>query len=155
MTRMNTAWQPRHSRLVMLLLVLGGMGLAVALTLMGLSENVTFFYAPTALKAEATQLIEQQKNIRIGGMVEKGSVKHSGEKGLEIVFTITDLKETMAVHYTGILPDLFRDGQGVIAEGKLVSIDRFDAHTLLAKHDEKYMPPEIARALEKNGGEKK
>ncbi len=146
----SNGWQAKHTRLALLLSVTAGIALAVGLTLMGLSQNVTYFYSPTDVLASQEKLLKEQKHIRIGGMVEMGSIKHAADKKTTITFVVTDLKETLVVHYTGIAPDLFRDGQGVVAEGKLTAPGEFTATTLLAKHDEKYMPPEVAKALEKN-----
>jgi cytochrome c-type biogenesis protein CcmE len=150
------SWQPRHTRLVIILTVLLCAGAAAALTLAGLSQKVTYYYSPSDIKAKAMGLLVEKKNIRLGGLVEEGSIKREGEKGLDLTFTVTDLKETMRVVYHGIPPDLFRDRQGVVAEGYIQDADTFIAHTLLAKHDENYMPPEVAKSLKKNGaGEEK
>ncbi len=151
---MTGAWQAKHTRLALILSVTAGIGLAVALTLIGLSQNVTYFYAPTDILASQEKLLKEQKHIRIGGLVERGSIKHAQDKKATITFVVTDLKENVLVRYTGITPDLFRDGQGVVAEGTLTAPGEFTATTLLAKHDEKYMPPEVAKALEKNAPEK-
>ncbi|MDX1921935.1 MAG: cytochrome c maturation protein CcmE [Alphaproteobacteria bacterium] len=147
---MSRSWQAKHTRLALILSITAGIGLAVALTLMGLSQNVTYFYAPADVLAAQETLLKEQKHIRIGGLVEQGSIKHAQDQNATITFVVTDLKETLRVRYTGITPDLFRDGQGVVAEGKLTAPGEFTATTLLAKHDEKYMPPEVAKALEKN-----
>ncbi|NDE90360.1 MAG: cytochrome c maturation protein CcmE [Alphaproteobacteria bacterium] len=143
-------WQARHTRLVLILSITVGIALAVGLTLMGLSQNVTYFYAPTDIVAAQEKLLKEQKPIRLGGLVEKGSIVHGKRDATEITFVVTDLKETVTVHYKGITPDLFREGQGVVAQGTLSAPGEFTATMLLAKHDEKYMPPEVAKALEKN-----
>lgn len=143
-------WQARHTRLVLVLAVTAGIALAVGLTLMGLSQNVTYFYTPSDVMAAQDSLLHEHKVIRIGGLVEKGSIQHAPDDALSITFTVTDLKETLPVRYKGIVPDLFRDGQGVVAQGRLTAPFEFTADTLLAKHDEKYMPPEVAKALKKN-----
>ncbi len=140
-------WQPRHTRLLLVALALASAGIAAALVLAGLSQKVTYFYAPADIAAKSEQLLAEGKNIRLGGMVEKGSVK---KDGLLLRFRVTDFAETLEVSYEGQPPDLFREGQGVVAEGVLQDAGHFKAHTLLAKHDEKYMPPEVARSL-KNG----
>lgn len=147
---MSNSWQPRHTRLAIILCVVAGLAGAVALTLAGLSQNVTYFYAPSDVLAAQDKLLNEHKTIRVGGLVEVGSIQHDATHPLNITFTITDLKETLRINYSGIVPDLFRDGQGVVAEGKLSAAGVFTADTLLAKHDEKYMPPEVAKALDKN-----
>ncbi len=147
---MSGSWQPRHTRLALIVNVLAGIALAVGLTLTGLSQNVTYFYAPSDVLAAQEQLLKEQKTIRIGGLVEKGSIQHDAQNPLAIIFTVTDLKETLKVRYSGIVPDLFRDGQGVVAEGRMTAPGVFTAEILLAKHDEKYMPPQVAKALDKN-----
>lgn len=146
---MNKDWQPRHTRLALILSVTAGIALAITLVLLGLSQNVTYFYAPTDVLAAEDKLLAEAKTIRIGGLVEKGSIERDAHKPLDIMFTVTDLKETLKVRYSGIVPDLFRDGQGVVAEGRLTAKGEFTAETLLAKHDEKYMPPQVAKALSK------
>ena len=143
-------WQPRHTRLLLILMALFAAALAIALTLKALEQKVTYFYTPSEIKIQKTRLIAEQKNIRLGGLVVKGSIRRDGKGGLDLLFTVTDLKERLRVRYHGLAPDLFRDGQGVVAEGKLLNGGIFEAHTLLAKHDEKYMPPEIARKIENN-----
>ena len=147
---MSKDWQPRHTRLTLIICVVTGLSLAVYLVLMGLSQNVTYFYAPTDVLAAQDKLLLEHKTIRIGGLVEVGSIKRGKDTPLDITFTVTDLKETLQVNYSGIVPDLFRDGQGVVAEGKMTQPRVFTADTLLAKHDENYMPPEVAKALDKN-----
>lgn len=139
-------WQPRHTRMLLVVFALLCAGVAVALVLVGLKQNVTYFYAPADVAAKEAQLLAENKNIRLGGMVEKGSVVRDG---LKMEFVVTDYKDSVKVFYEGVPPDLFREGQGVIAEGHLLDAHRFSAHTLLAKHDEKYMPPEVAKALKK------
>lgn len=141
------SWQPRHTRLISIAVILLGVAVAAALTLAALTQKVTYFYTPSAIKEKMAQLLAEKKNIRLGGLVEKGSITRAGEKGLSLTFTVTDLKEKITVYYEGLTPDLFRDGQGVVAEGFLVRQTLFEAHTLLAKHDETYMPPEVAKAL--------
>ena len=131
----------------LVLLALGGLGGAVALVLMALEENIVFFYSPTELVEKD---IDPGRRLRIGGLVEEGSVVRGGADGL-IAFRVTDLSETVPVRYRGLLPDLFREGQGVVAEGMLGADGTFEASTILAKHDETYMPPEVAEALKKSG----
>ncbi len=135
-------------RLYLLLLSLGGVALAAGLAANAIFGNtLVFFYAPGELaKAE----IAPDARIRIGGLVEAGSL-HPGNDPAEISFRVTDLTAAIEVRYRGPLPDLFREGQGVVAEGRLDPAGFFAAETILAKHDENYMPPEIAEALKKSG----
>jgi cytochrome c-type biogenesis protein CcmE len=129
--------------------VIGGMtalGLAAALVLTAFNDNLVFFYSPTDLKTKPVG----DRRVRIGGLVEGQSVVREGA-GKTVAFKVTDGANTVAVTYTGTLPDLFREGQGVVAEGKLGKDGVFQAATVLAKHDEKYMPPEVAEALKKTG----
>jgi cytochrome c-type biogenesis protein CcmE len=130
------------------LLALGMMVLAggAALVLSAFSSNLVFFYSPSDLK---TQAIAVDRRVRVGGLVETGSVRRSSDS--RVAFRITDGKTDVAVVYRGILPDLFREGQGVVAEGKLAAGGVFDASTILAKHDERYMPREVVEALKKGG----
>lgn len=146
MTAEKKNWQPRHTRLLLVLGVLAGVGLAATLTLAALREQVTYFYSPSDLLEKRALLLQQDKNIRLGGLVESGSVK---QDGLALSFSVTDTMNSAVIHYRGLPPDLFREGQGVVAEGKLGADGGFTAHTLLAKHDEKYMPPEIAKSIKK------
>lgn len=135
----------KHQRLVFVgagLLSLGG---AVAFALWALQDKVTYFYAPSDLVQA-----HPAGSIRLGGLVADGSVARLAD-GLTMAFAVTDLKSQVPVRYTGIVPDLFREGQGVIAEGQFGPDGVFTARTLLAKHDENYMPPEVAAALKKNG----
>jgi len=111
-----------------------------------LEDSIVFFYSPSDV---AEKRIKPGQRIRLGGLVEEGSVKR-GEK-TTVQFTVTDTAKTISVMYTGVLPDLFREGQGVVTEGKLGSDGVFIADSVLAKHDENYMPPEVAEALKKQG----
>jgi len=133
---------------------LGALGLAAGLVLYALSDTITFFYTPTDVVEKGVQ---PGTRFRLGGLVADGSVVRG--QGEVVSFKVTDTKDTMPVTYVGILPDLFREGQGVIAEGTLDEGGNFKADTVLAKHDENYMPREIADALKKQGrwkeGEKK
>jgi cytochrome c-type biogenesis protein CcmE len=137
--------KPKRKRLWLLVGSLCVLGAATALVLWSLSDNLVFFYSPTQL---AEKHPGPERRLRIGGLVEQGSVKKDGP---EVRFLVTDLKKTVPVVYRGILPDLFREGQGVIAEGTLGADGVFTAREVLAKHDEKYMPPEVARALKESG----
>ena len=118
---------------------------AIALGLFAFQGAVVFFYSPTEFASEPPQVGER---VRVGGLVEPGSITQVGE---ETRFVVTDGVATVAVSYTGILPDLFREGQGVVAEGRLETPDAFVAEKILAKHDETYMPPEVAEALRESG----
>jgi cytochrome c-type biogenesis protein CcmE len=122
-----------------------GVGIAAALAMQAFRNNVMFFFDPTQIAAGEAP---QGERFRMGGMVEKGSVvKTAGT--LDIQFLVTDFKHTVPVKYSGILPDLFREGQGVVAHGRLQN-GTFVADEILAKHDEKYMPPEVAKSLKDN-----
>jgi cytochrome c-type biogenesis protein CcmE len=142
--------QPRHKRLIYVLLGALALACAVALVLVGLRENVTYFYTPSDVAEKSELLLKENKHFRLGGMVEKNSVHKSGKDGLTLAFVVSDMKQGLKVRYLGLPPDLFREGQGVVAEGRLEKPGLFIADTLLAKHDEKYMPPEIAKSMKKN-----
>lgn len=122
--------------------------LAVAslLVLFALRDTIVFFRTPSDV---ADQAIQPGQRFRLGGLVAEGSVKRG--QGTAIEFAVTDTLKTLQVRYTGMLPDLFREGQGVVAEGKLGADGTFVADTVLAKHDESYMPPEVAKALKERG----
>jgi cytochrome c-type biogenesis protein CcmE len=133
----------RRQRLYIVLFIVFGASIAAGLVFWALSENMNFFYAPAQVaRGEAPT----GKTIRIGGLVVPGSVKRS-ESGLEVEFRVTDNQSELLVAYQGILPDLFAEGQGVVAVGELLSSERFRAQQVLAKHDENYMPPEVHDAL--------
>jgi cytochrome c-type biogenesis protein CcmE len=134
---------PRRRRLVLVLGILAGVGIAGALALMAFRENVMFFFDPSQV---ASGEVRQGERFRLGGMVEKGSVVRA-PGSLEMQFVVTDFQRSVPVRYTGVLPDLFREGQGVVAHGRLGADGVFTADEVLAKHDEKYMPPEVARSL--------
>jgi cytochrome c-type biogenesis protein CcmE len=125
---------------------------ATALVLTAFNENLVFFYSPSDLagKAVGPKAIGPDRRIRIGGLVEPQSLRHRAD-GHGVDFRVTDGRTTVAVVYDGVLPDLFREGQGVVAEGRLRPDGVFAATSVLAKHDEKYMPPEVADALKKAG----
>ncbi len=125
--------------------------IAAALVLMAFEENIVFFYSPTELSRKLEQqLIPQNRRLRIGGLVEDGSVDREDD-GLTITFRVTDTVEVVPVRFRGLLPDLFREGQGVVAEGSMGSDGTFVATEVLAKHDETYMPKEVAEALKEAG----
>jgi cytochrome c-type biogenesis protein CcmE len=122
------------------------LALAVGLVLVALRDSIVFFYSPTEVTEKHPTLGQR---FRLGGLVEEGSVKRG--EGATIRFVITDKKSTLPVTYTGVLPDLFREGQGVVAEGVLEPGGVFKADSVLAKHDENYMPPEVAKKLKEQG----
>jgi len=137
----------RKRRLALSLLVLVGIGIAVAFALKAFNENLMFFFSASEVregKAPAT------RDFRLGGMVVNGSV-HRLADGLTVRFDVTDFAQTVTIQYTGILPDLFREGQGIIAKGRLRDDGIFHAAEVLAKHDEKYMPPEVAKTMKVPG----
>jgi cytochrome c-type biogenesis protein CcmE len=123
--------------------ILVGVGIATAFALQAFEKNMLYYYSPTQILAGEAP---DTRSIRVGGLVENGSVQR--EPGsLEVRFTLTDFANTVGVSYTGILPDLFREGQGIIARGKLTEDRLFVAEEVLAKHDENYMPPEVKESL--------
>ena len=125
--------------------------IAAALVLMAFEENIVFFYSPTELSRKLEQqLITPNRRLRIGGLVEDGSVGREDD-GVTITFRVTDTVEVVPVRFRGLLPDLFREGQGIVAEGSMGSDGTFIATEVLAKHDETYMPKEVAEALKKAG----
>ena len=134
----------RHKRIALIVGGLAGLGIAAALVLSAFQENLVFFYSPTQV---ANKEAPQGKSFRIGGLVEQGSLKR-GSDGLTVTFNVTDTAKVIPVTYSGILPDLFKEGKGVVAQGRLQPDGTFKAHEVLAKHDENYMPPEAAHALE-------
>jgi cytochrome c-type biogenesis protein CcmE len=135
----------RKKRLVLIVLMVAGVAVGVGFALKSLDENIMFFFTPAEVVAGKAP---QGRLFRMGGMVVEGSVSRPGE-GLTVQFDLTDNANNVTVRYTGILPDLFREGQGIIANGKLDANGAFIAQEVLAKHDENYMPPEIAEAMKK------
>lgn len=133
--------KPKHRRALGLAALVTSLSLAAGLVLYALRDNIIFFYSPTQVK---TMPPRPQQIIRVGGMVEKGSLKR---EGIGIRFTITDFENTLTISYEGIVPDLFQEGTGVVAQGILSDPNHLKAKTLLAKHDENYMPPEVAQVL--------
>jgi len=131
----------KRARLYGVLLLLLGVGAATALVLTALKDNVSYFRTPTEIVTGNYAERASGRGLRLGGMVEKDSVQHTGTM---VTFRVTDFSNTLAIRYEGLLPDLFREGQGVIAEGKMGPDGTFQADRILAKHDEKYMPPELA-----------
>jgi len=140
---LNAHHQRRMLWIAMTLLSAAG---ATALVLYALRQNINLFFTPTEV---AQQLAPHNAKIRLGGMVEKGSLKRLG--GLKMQFRVTDFAHTVTIEYSGILPDLFREGQGIVALGRWQKDKGFVAEQVLAKHDEKYMPPEVKHALDKAG----
>jgi cytochrome c-type biogenesis protein CcmE len=134
----------RKRRLSLILLMLLGVGLAAGFALYALQQNINLFFTPTQVLAG-----EAPKNqpFRLGGIVQAGSV-HRNPTSLEVSFILTDQHKSMPVRFSGILPDLFREEQGIVADGKLDAQGVFVAHEVLAKHDENYMPPQLKKALE-------
>jgi cytochrome c-type biogenesis protein CcmE len=122
------------------------LAVAVGLVLVAMRDSIVFFYSPSEV---ATMQIAPGQRFRLGGLVETGSVVRG--EGTTIRFVVTDKTKTLPVTYTGVLPDLFREGQGVVAEGMLAADGTFQADNVLAKHDEKYMPPEVAKKLKEQG----
>ena len=138
---------PRRKRLITVALILAGVGTSVAFALQAFQKNLLYFYSPSQVESGEAPLV---RTIRVGGMVEEGSVVRA-PGSLEVRFILTDFANKLTVSYTGVLPDLFREGQGVVAEGRLRENGIFAATSVLAKHDENYMPPEVADALKKAG----
>ncbi|MEI8264591.1 MAG: cytochrome c maturation protein CcmE [Betaproteobacteria bacterium] len=132
----------RHKRVVLALGGLAAVGAITALVLNAFESNLVFFYSPSQVVAHEAP---RQRTFRIGGLVEEGSVKRDG---VQVSFVITDTAKAVPVRYQGILPDLFKEGKGVVAQGQLQG-DVFVAREVLAKHDENYMPPEAAEAMKK------
>ena len=135
--------KPRHKRLAAIALGVVALGAATALVLTAFEQNLVFFFTPSQVAANEAP---QGRTFRIGGMVLAGSVKRDG---VEVRFVVTDTAKTVPVSYRGALPDLFREGKGVVAQGQLGADGVFAAKEVLAKHDENYMPPEAAHAVEK------
>lgn len=135
----------RQRKIALILLMLAVVGLATALMMYALRQNISLFYTPTQIaQGEAVGA----RAIRAGGMVVPGSIERKAGD-LTVRFKITDYKHTINVIYRGVLPDLFREGQGIVAQGELIDNQHFKANTVLAKHDEKYMPPEVRDAVNK------
>ena len=135
--------KPRHKRAAIVLGVLSAVGLAVALVLNAFNSNLVFFYTPSQIEAKEAP---QGRTFRVGGLVQSGSVVRDG---VTVRFLVTDTAKTVPVRYEGVLPDLFKEGKGVVAQGQLGADGVFTAREVLAKHDENYMPPEAADALQR------
>ena len=135
--------KPRHKRFVLVGVGIAGLALSAGLVLSAFQKNLVFFFTPTQVAANEAPV---GKPFRIGGMVEEGSLKRGGD-GLTVQFKVTDTAKSVQVKYTGILPDLFKEGKGVVAQGRLGPDGTFRAEEVLAKHDENYMPPAAQDAL--------
>ena len=141
--------KPRHRRVLWIVAGLSGLGIAVALVLNAFQSNLVFFFTPTQI---ANGEAPKSKKFRLGGMVEENSLKRgsatSADTTVGVAFVVTDGAKSIPVKFNGILPDLFKEGRGVVAQGQLGDDGLFLASEVLAKHDENYMPPEAARALD-------
>ncbi|HEY4547756.1 MAG TPA: cytochrome c maturation protein CcmE [Pedomonas sp.] len=137
----------KHQRLVLIGLAALAVSGAAALGFSALSDTMTYFYSPSDV---VTKGVEPGQSIRLGGLVEAGSVRREAD-GLTLAFTVTDTANTVPVQYKGLVPDLFKEGQGVVAEGQFNPQGVFMAASLLAKHDENYMPPEVADSIKRAG----
>jgi cytochrome c-type biogenesis protein CcmE len=137
--------KPRHKRLAMVAAGIAALGIATALVLSAFQKNLVFFYTPTQVAANEAP---QGRAFRIGGLVAAGSVQRQAD-GVTVHFVVTDTAKSIPVSYRGALPDLFREGKGVVAQGRLDETGLFTASEVLAKHDENYMPPEAAEAVAK------
>ena len=135
----------RHKRIGFIIAGLAGLAIAAALVLNAFQDNLVFFFSPSQVAAKEAPV---GRNFRIGGLVENGSMKRDSD-GLTVHFVVTDTASSIPVVYKGILPDLFKEGRGCVAEGKVGTDGVFHADSVLAKHDENYMPPEAAQSLEK------
>jgi cytochrome c-type biogenesis protein CcmE len=134
--------KPRHKRAGLIVGALGVLGIAAYLVLNAFQSNLVFFFSPTQVAAGEAP---KNRTFRVGGLVKTGTVKRDN---LTVAFVVTDTMKEVPVSYTGILPDLFREGKGVVAQGKMNADGKFTASEVLAKHDENYMPPEAKQALD-------
>ena len=139
--------KPRTKRALWIAAGVAGLGVATALVLNAFQSNLVFFFTPSQVAAAEAP---RDRAFRVGGLVEAGSVVRD-QDALTVRFVVTDTAKSIPVKYTGILPDLFREGKGVVAQGRLAADGTFQASEVLAKHDENYMPPEAADALKKAG----
>ena len=137
----------KRRRMTIILLGMLSLGIAATLVLTAFEDSVVFFYSPTDV---AEKKPPPERRFRVGGIVVEDSLARESD-GITFKFSLTDMNKTVRVAYTGILPDLFREGQGIVAEGRLDASGVFRAEEVLAKHDETYMPPEVADALKKSG----
>ena len=134
----------RHKRIAFIVAGLAALGIAAGLVLNAFQNNLVFFFSPSQV---ASKEAPTSRNFRIGGLVEKGTMKRDAD-GLTVRFTVTDTANSIPVVYKGILPDLFKEGRGCVAEGKVGTDGVFYANSVLAKHDENYMPPEAGKAID-------
>ena len=139
----------RKQRMIFVIVLVAGFGTATALALFAFQNNLLYFYSPSQIEAGE---VATDQMFRLGGLVVEGSVVRH-EDGVTTSFDLTDTSDSITVSYTGLLPDLFREGQGIVAQGKIDADGVFIAQEVLAKHDENYMPPELAEALQAAGGE--
>src|SRR5678815_6101350 len=135
----------RHKRITFILVGLAGLGIATYFVASAFRNNLVFFFSPTQVASKEAPI---KRTFRVGGLVEKGTVQRDGD-GLTVRFTVTDTAASIPVVYKGILPDLFKEGRGCVAQGKIGSDGVFQAEQVLAKHDENYMPPEAGAAIDK------
>ncbi len=145
--------KPRRQRMIFVAVMLLGVALAGVLVLQAIGENMLYFYSPTQIKSGEAPT---NHTVRVGGLVVEGSIRRETQ-GVTVHFELTDTAERITIAYTGILPDLFREGQGIVARGRIGEDGVFMAEEVLAKHDENYMPPDVAEALEtaRSGGKVK
>ena len=139
------AMKPKRRRLYFVLSAMTALGVAAGLVLFALEDSLVFFYSPSDVLEKN---VDQGRHIRLGGLVEEGSIERDGTT---VRFRVTDMAHTISVSYTGVLPDLFSEGRGVVTEGALAADGTFLATGVLAKHDENYMPKEVADALKEAG----
>lgn len=137
----------RKKKLGIILFIAAGLSVATGVTLFALSQNINMFFTPTQV---ANGEVKVDMQFRIGGMVKENSIERSGDS-LKVAFVTTDFMSDVPIHYEGILPDLFREGQGIVAEGRMDATGVFQASRVLAKHDENYMSPEVKAALDAAG----
>lgn len=137
----------RKQRLIFVMVLIVGFGAAIGLSLFAFQKNILYFFSPSQI---ASGEVETGQMFRLGGLVVEGSVKRESD-GITTIFDLTDTAGSITVSYTGLLPDLFREGQGIVAQGKINTQGVFVAQEVLAKHDENYMPPEVAEALKDAG----
>ncbi|BAU58286.1 cytochrome c maturation protein CcmE [Halorhodospira halochloris] len=141
--------KPRHKRLFLVLGIVAGVSISTALVLNAFRDNMTFFITPSEVMAKSEM---PERRFRIGGIVEEGTVQRDSES-TRVEFGVTDTKSSVKVTYYGILPDLFREGQGVVVEGRITDEGTFDADNVMARHDENYMPAEAEEAIKRAGGD--
>lgn len=143
---MITLSKTHKKRLILVILLVLGISATVALGITAFQENMLYYFSPTQIMAGEAPI---SHSIRVGGMVAANTVKRASDT-LRVQFDVTDYKNTLTIYYEGILPDLFREGQGIVAIGKMQENGSFLASEVLAKHDENYMPPEVAASLKEN-----